>query len=136
MLLWASNTTPDVWGEKFGKKRLMSEMENAFKQEKQPTSKKENSKNRKELWQSRWSGPTDIDWRTYVRLQFLSLHPHILWCFYIFFMISWPRDQPLTARWISITGWVLCRRAITGPDTFEVHKHLIVFLSWLIFLVY
>lgn len=31
------------------KKRLMSEMENAFKQEKQPTSKKENSKNRKEL---------------------------------------------------------------------------------------
>lgn len=31
----------------------MSEMENAFKQEKQPTSKKENSKNRKELLQSR-----------------------------------------------------------------------------------
>lgn len=30
-------------------------------------------KNRKELWQSRWSGPTDIDWRTYVRLQFFIL---------------------------------------------------------------
>lgn len=71
---------------KVRKKRLMSEMENAFKQEKQPTSKKENSKNRKELWQSRWSGPTDIDWRTYVRLQFFiltSTHSVMfLHCFY------------------------------------------------------
>lgn len=134
MLLWASNTTPDVWGEKFGKKRLMSEMENAFKQEKQPTSKKENSKNRKELWQSRWSGPTDIDWRTYVRLQFFILTSTHSVMFLHFFYDQ--LTKRLTARWISITGWVLCRRAITGPDTFEVHKHLIVFLSWLIFLVY
>lgn len=51
-------------------------------------------------------------------------------------MTSWPRHQPLRARQISITGWVLCRRAVIGPDKFEVHKHFIVFLSWFIFLVY
>lgn len=96
MLLWASNTTPDVWGEKFGKKRLMSEMENAFKQEKQPTSKKENSKNRKELWQSRWSGPTDIDWRTYVRLQFFYPYIHTFCDVFTFFL--WSADQE-TSHW-------------------------------------
>lgn len=136
MLLWASNTTPDVWGEKFGKKRLMSEMENAFKQEKQPTSKKENSKNRKELWQSRWSGPTDIDWRTYVRLQFFILtSTHSV--MFLHFFYDQLTKRPATDSTMDIHHWMgslqACRHC---PDTFEVHKHLIVFLSWLIFLVY
>lgn len=42
MILWASNTTPDVWGEKFENTPYLSEIVNLSKREKQPTSKEEN----------------------------------------------------------------------------------------------